>query len=128
MISIVDDDALLREATANLVRSLGFAAAKFASAEEFLAWGGIGHTRCLIADVQLPGLRGLCGTTETVASATFSEKPRKFSELISAGQGTVMTAAAERIARRIPIRRPIGSEPRFGGSRNPSAWHQSFGG
>ena len=36
MISIVDDDEWVRESTAELVRSLGYAATAFASAEEFL--------------------------------------------------------------------------------------------
>ena len=36
MISIVDDDQSMRDATSALVRSLGFAAATFASAEDFL--------------------------------------------------------------------------------------------
>ena len=36
MISIVDDDESVREATKGLVRSLGYGAVAFASAEEFL--------------------------------------------------------------------------------------------
>ncbi len=59
MISIVDDDAVVRQATSNLVRSLGLAAAVFPSAEEFLASDRLRDTACLIADVQLPGLNGL---------------------------------------------------------------------
>jgi FixJ family two-component response regulator len=59
MISIVDDDASVREATANLIRSLGFAAADFASAEDFLKSDRVDDTACLIADVQLPGLSGI---------------------------------------------------------------------
>lgn len=59
MISIIDDDFLVREATATLVRSLGFASAKFGSAEAFLESDDIDHTQCLIVDVQLPGLSGI---------------------------------------------------------------------
>lgn len=59
MISIIDDDFLVREATATLVRSLGFASAKFGSAEAFLESDDIDHTQCLIVDVQLPGLSGM---------------------------------------------------------------------
>jgi FixJ family two-component response regulator len=59
VISIVDDDADVREATANLVRSLGLVATRFASAEDFLASDDIDETWCLIADVQLPGLSGI---------------------------------------------------------------------
>ncbi len=59
VISIVEDDALVRQATSNLVRSLGLTAAAFGSAEEFLASDRLWDTSCLIADVQLPGLNGL---------------------------------------------------------------------
>jgi FixJ family two-component response regulator len=59
MISIVDDDAAVREATQDLVRSLGYSAATFASAEEFLGSDQVGATACLIADVQMPGLSGI---------------------------------------------------------------------
>lgn len=59
MISIVEDDALVREATMNLLQSFGFTAASFASAEEFLESHCIEGTTCLILDVQLPGLNGI---------------------------------------------------------------------
>jgi FixJ family two-component response regulator len=59
MISIVDDDESVREATKGLVRSLGYAAATFASAEEFLSSGSVRDTACVIADVQMPGLSGI---------------------------------------------------------------------
>jgi FixJ family two-component response regulator len=59
MISIVDDDESVREATKGLVRSLGYTAATFASAEEFLSSGRVRDTSCVIADVQMPGLSGI---------------------------------------------------------------------
>ena len=59
MISIVDDDESIREATKCLVRSLGFEAATFCSAEEFLGSGHVKLTACLITDVQMPGLSGV---------------------------------------------------------------------
>ena len=59
LISIVDDDESVREATKGLVRSLGYHAATFASAEEFLSSGRVGDTSCLITDVQMPGLSGV---------------------------------------------------------------------
>ena|SRR6202035_4589591 len=59
MISIVDDDESVREATKGLVRSLGHSAATFASAEEFLQSKWINDTRCVISDVQMPGLSGV---------------------------------------------------------------------
>jgi FixJ family two-component response regulator len=59
MISIVDDDASFRQSTASLVRSLGYVATAFASAEEFLKSGLVEETSCLISDVQMPGMSGI---------------------------------------------------------------------
>jgi FixJ family two-component response regulator len=59
VISIVDDDASVRTATARLLRSLGFSADSFASAQEFLASPRLSDTSCLIADVQMPGMSGV---------------------------------------------------------------------
>jgi FixJ family two-component response regulator len=58
VISIVDDDAPLREAIVCLMRSLGYNARSFASAEEFLISPHVDATSCLIADVQMPGMSG----------------------------------------------------------------------
>jgi FixJ family two-component response regulator len=59
LISIVDDDESIREATRGLVRSLGYQAAVFSSAEEFLRSDSVDSTSCLITDVQMPGLSGI---------------------------------------------------------------------
>jgi FixJ family two-component response regulator len=59
MISIVDDDRSVREATRGLVRSLGYGATAFASAEDFLQSDHVSDTACLITDVQMPGLSGV---------------------------------------------------------------------
>jgi FixJ family two-component response regulator len=59
VVSIVDDNASVREATRGLVRSAGFNAVTFASAEEFLESDHVIDTSCLIADVQMPGLSGV---------------------------------------------------------------------
>jgi FixJ family two-component response regulator len=59
LISIVDDDESTRESTKGLVRSLGYRAATFASAEEFLQSDSVDKTSCLITDVQMPGLSGI---------------------------------------------------------------------
>lgn len=58
-ISIVDDDASVREALKGLMKSLGFTAEAFASAEEFLASDSRKRSACLITDMQMPGLTGL---------------------------------------------------------------------
>ena len=49
----------MRDAMSALVRSLGFAAATFASAEDFLESTRVDDTSCLITDVQMPGLSGV---------------------------------------------------------------------
>jgi CheY-like chemotaxis protein len=59
LIAIVDDDESIRVMTATLMRSLGFAARGFASAEQFLQSPELSETSCLISDVQMPGISGL---------------------------------------------------------------------
>ena len=59
MISIVDDDPSARESLVDLVKSMGFSAEAFQSAEEFLQSRLLRDTSCLIADVQMPGITGL---------------------------------------------------------------------
>jgi FixJ family two-component response regulator len=59
MIAVVDDDNAVREATARLVKSVGYNAFTFASAEDFLKSKKVHDTSCLITDVQMPGLSGL---------------------------------------------------------------------
>jgi FixJ family two-component response regulator len=59
LISIVDDDESVREATTGLLKANGFRAEVFSSAEEFLASPHLRETKCLILDVQMPGMTGL---------------------------------------------------------------------
>jgi FixJ family two-component response regulator len=59
VISIIDDDPSVRQATDGLVRSLGYRAMTFASAEDFLQSDHIDDTSCVITDVQMPGLSGV---------------------------------------------------------------------
>jgi len=59
MIYIVDDDQSVRTNLARLMRSAGFSAQTFASAEEFLASAYTTEPGCLLLDVTLPGLSGL---------------------------------------------------------------------
>jgi FixJ family two-component response regulator len=59
IVAIVDDDESVREATKGLLRSLGYSAAAFSSAEDFLSSEHLNDTSCLIADVQMPGLSGV---------------------------------------------------------------------
>ena len=59
VISIIDDDPSIRQATDGLVRSLGYRSLTFASAEDFLESDHIEDTSCVITDVQMPGLSGV---------------------------------------------------------------------
>jgi FixJ family two-component response regulator len=58
VISIIDDDESVREATRSLVRSLGYNAAVYSSAEEYLQSNQIGDSSCLITDLHMPGMSG----------------------------------------------------------------------
>jgi FixJ family two-component response regulator len=59
IISIVEDDAAVRAATENLVKSLGFDVYTFASAQEFLQSHHVAETACLISDMQMPNMSGI---------------------------------------------------------------------
>ena len=59
LVAIVDDDALMRTAVQGLLRSAGWPAQAFTSAEEFLQSGQQRQTACLIADIRMPGMSGL---------------------------------------------------------------------
>jgi FixJ family two-component response regulator len=59
IVSIVDDDASVRAAMQSLLRSLGFVAFVFESAEDFLRSPRVDDSSCLITDVQMPGMSGL---------------------------------------------------------------------
>jgi FixJ family two-component response regulator len=59
IIAIVDDDPSAREGLSSLIRSAGWRAETFASAQEFLARGDPEAPSCLVLDLQMPGLSGL---------------------------------------------------------------------
>jgi FixJ family two-component response regulator len=61
LVCIVDDDASMADSTRFLIRSLGFRAEAFLSAEEFLSSGLVADTSCLILilDLRMPGMDGL---------------------------------------------------------------------
>jgi FixJ family two-component response regulator len=58
LVSVVDDDESVRESLPDLLQQFGFASRAFSSAEEFLASGCMGQTRCLLLDVAMPGMTG----------------------------------------------------------------------
>lgn len=59
IVFVVDDDISVRESLELLIRSVGWRAEAFASAQEFLARPRVLVPSCLVLDVSLPGLNGL---------------------------------------------------------------------
>ena len=59
LVAIVDDDASVRCSAGRLIRSVGYRAETFGSAQEFLDSGRAASTACLILDVRMPGMDGL---------------------------------------------------------------------
>lgn len=58
LISVVDDDVSSRESLPDLLRTLGFSAVPFVSAEEFLESEALADTRCLLLDVSMARMSG----------------------------------------------------------------------
>ena len=59
IVVVVDDDEAVRAATSHLLKSFGYSAKVFASAEDFLEANMVLHTLCLITDVKMPGMTGV---------------------------------------------------------------------
>ena len=59
VIAIVDDDQSVLDGTMDLVEALGFVAATFQRADDFMKSGLLDCTWCLIADVQMAGMTGI---------------------------------------------------------------------
>jgi FixJ family two-component response regulator len=58
LVSIVDDDWSLVEATVSLLQSLGYLVKGFRSAEDFLESRQLLETDCLILDIRMPSMGG----------------------------------------------------------------------
>jgi FixJ family two-component response regulator len=58
LVSVVDDDAFVREALPDLLKELGYSSQAFPSGEAFLSSRVVGETRCLILDVSMPHMTG----------------------------------------------------------------------
>jgi FixJ family two-component response regulator len=59
IIAVVDDDASVRQGLERLIRSFGWKAETFNSAQEFLDRSWTEPPSCVVLDLQLPGLSGL---------------------------------------------------------------------
>jgi FixJ family two-component response regulator len=59
IVSVVDDDASLRDALSSLLRSVGLRVEVFGSAADFLKGRLPDAVSCLVLDIRMPGLSGL---------------------------------------------------------------------
>jgi FixJ family two-component response regulator len=59
LVAIIDDDEALCSSLVDLMRSVGYRAVPFASAETFLTSSTLIGLDCVIADVHMPGMGGL---------------------------------------------------------------------
>ncbi|HEX3162374.1 MAG TPA: response regulator [Pseudolabrys sp.] len=58
LISVIDDDESFRTALVESLRSLGYGARGFASAEEFIAGNGESSGDCIVTDIHMSGMSG----------------------------------------------------------------------
>src|SRR6476619_5649027 len=92
MISIIDDDRSVRESVKSLVRSLGYDAATFASAEEYLASDCLRDSKYVITDLQMPGMNGVDLRDRLIADGY--RKPIIFMSALPAEQVPLRATAA----------------------------------
>jgi FixJ family two-component response regulator len=59
VISIIDDDQFVRDSVKRLMKSVGYVAAAYPTAGDFLKSPQLEQTSCLIADVHMPGMTGV---------------------------------------------------------------------
>ena len=88
VVFVVDDDVSVRESLELLIRSAGWHAETFASAEDFLARSHIDGPSCLVLDVSLPNPMGsisrnelwieqVCRSSSLPATATYRPACRR---------------------------------------------------
>jgi FixJ family two-component response regulator len=59
LICVIDDDNAIRAALHDLMRSCGYRAASFGSAEDFLASPEHDDCDCVVSDIQMRGITGI---------------------------------------------------------------------
>jgi FixJ family two-component response regulator len=105
LVSVVDDDDLMRNSTRRLLRSVGLRTEAFASAEEFLASGLATETACLVLDLRMPGMNGL--QLQQYLAATLNPVPIIFltAHLSLSVERQALQAGAVQI-----FQKPVGNE------------------
>ena len=58
-IVVIDDDLRVLESLVNLLRSFGYSAESYQSADQFLRSGALSRTSCIITDVEMRQMSGL---------------------------------------------------------------------
>jgi len=94
VISIVDDDAAVRESTKHLLQSLGHETHTFASGEAFLESKMLFDTDCLILDIQMPGMTGIELQSRLISSGVRLPVIFIAAAAESAGRARVLAAGA----------------------------------
>ena len=94
-IAVIDDDLRVVESLINLLRSSGYPAEDYGSAEEFLDSEGLQKSSCVITDVEMRQMSGL-GLLHHINSSKsplpvviITGKPSKDSELFYLEKGAV---------------------------------------
>ena len=105
LISVVDDDRSLVEAIVSLLESVGYAAAGFISAQDFLNSPQLRRTACLILDVRMPGMGGLELQRRLAAQKVYL--PIIF---ITANEGLEISAEARGAGAVALLRKPFSQE------------------
>jgi FixJ family two-component response regulator len=105
MISIVDDDGSVREALVSLVRSLGYEAFGFASADAFLSAEDFDRFSCAITDVHMPGMNGFELKKQLAARGRTLPVI-----MITAGSGSDLEARARSLGSIAFLRKPFRSD------------------
>ena len=95
-IAVVEDDTGLRTALEQLLRSAGFSAVTFESAEDFLAYEQRSEIACLLADINLPGISGV----ELVKKV--STNGQRLPAVLMTGRRDAATVQLEREAGAVP--------------------------
>jgi FixJ family two-component response regulator len=94
-IAVIDDDLRVVESLINLLRSSGYQAEGYGSAEEFLDSGGLQKSSCVITDVEMRQMSGLGllhhinSTKSPLPVVIITGKPSKDSESFYHEKGAV---------------------------------------
>jgi FixJ family two-component response regulator len=112
IVFVVDDDKSVRESLETLVRSAGWRALPFATAEMFLTHSGKNAPGCVLLDLTLPGLHGL-----DVQKVLATEQPH-LPIIFMTGHGDVPTCVQAMKAGALEfLTKPIGSDVVLGAVR-----------